>query len=131
MSRRFGDCYVVGWKRIIPKKWVADLVDAANRKLNDRHLGIGPSHFMKQDPPLDAARVRFIWEQAVLPYIEEQFFGDEARVKEFAYDQLAGELGHSAVVHNAVVHNGDDDQPEGAIAGGAVEHEDGSDGATS
>ena len=112
-------------------KWVADLVDAANRKLNDRHLGIGPSHFMKQDPPLDAARVRFIWEQAVLPYIEEQSFGDDARLKEFGYDQLISELGHSAVVHNAVVHNGDDDQPEGAIAGGAVEHEDGSDGATS
>ena len=112
-------------------KWVADLVDAANRKLNDRHLGIGPSHFMKQDPPLDAARVRFIWEQAVIPYIEEQSFGDDARLKEFGYDQLISELGHSAVVHNAVVHNGDDDQPEGAIAGGAVEHEDGSDGATS
>ena len=107
-------------------KWVADLVDAANRKLNDRHLGIGPSHFMKQDPPLDEARVRFIWEQAVLPYIEEQFFGDEARVKEFGYDQLVGELGYSAVVHNE-----DDDQQEGAMAGGAVEHEDGSDGATS
>ena len=106
--------------------WVADLVDAANRKLNDRHLGIGPSHFMKQDPPLDEARVRFIWEQAVIPYIEEQYFGDEARLKEFGYDQLVGELGYSAVVHNE-----DDDQQEGAMAGGAVEHEDGSDGATS
>ena len=47
----------------IDASWVADLVNAANRKLNDRHLGIGPSHFMKKDPPLDAARVRFIWEQ--------------------------------------------------------------------
>ena len=62
-------------------KWVADLVDAANRKLNDRHLGIGPSHFMKQDPPLDAARARFIWEQAVIPYIEEQCFGDDGQVE--------------------------------------------------
>ena len=120
-------------------------MDAANRKLNDRHLGIGRSHFMKQDPPLDAAGVRFIWEQAVIPYIEEQSFGDDARLKAFGYDQLISELGHSAVVHNAVVHNavvhnavvhnGDDDQPEGAMAGGAVEHEDGSDdgsdGATS
>ena len=109
----------------IDAPWVADLVDAANRKLNDRHLGIGPSHFMKQDPPLDAARVRFIWEQAVIPYIEEQCFGDAARLKEFGYDQLIRELGHSAVVHN-----GDEDQPEGATAGGAVEPADGSDGAT-
>ena len=106
--------------------WVADLVDTANRKLNDRHLGIGPSHFMRKDPPLDAARVRFIWEQAVIPYIEEQCFGDAARLKEFGYDQLISELGYPAVVHN-----GDDDQPEGATAGGSVEPEDGSDGATS
>ena len=71
--------------------WVADLVDTANRKLNDRHLGIGPSHFMKKDT-LDEARVRFIWEQAVIPYIEEQCFGDEGRLAEFAYDRLTTEV---------------------------------------
>ena len=73
-------------------EWVAELVDLANRKLGDRHMGIGPSHFMKIDPPLDEKRVRFIWEQAVIPYIEEQSFGDENRLKEFAYDQLKGEV---------------------------------------
>ena len=72
--------------------WVADLVARANGKLGDRHMGIGPSHFMKDDPPLDEKRVRFIWEQAVMPYIEEQSFGDENRLKEFAYDQLKGEV---------------------------------------
>ena len=72
--------------------WVAKLVDLANGKLGDRHMGIGPSHFMKDDPPLDEKRVRFIWEQAVMPYIEEQSFGDENRLKEFAYDQLKREL---------------------------------------
>ena len=73
-------------------KWVAGLVDLANRKLADRHLGIGPSYFMKKDPPLDENRVRFIWEQAVIPYIEEQCFGDENKLKEFAYDRLKREL---------------------------------------
>ena len=53
-------------------------------------MGIGPSHFMKDDPPLDEKRVRFIWEQAVMPYIEEQSFGDENRLKEFAYDRVEG-----------------------------------------
>ena len=72
--------------------WVADLVARANDKLGDRHMGIGPSHFMKEDPPLNEDRVRFIWEQAVMPYIEEQSFGDENRLKEFAYDQLKREL---------------------------------------
>lgn len=78
--------------------WVAGLVDTANRKLNDRHLGIGPSHFMKKGT-LDEARVRFIWEQAVIPYIEEQCFGDEGRLAEFAYDRLMTEV-HAALSNN-------------------------------
>ena len=77
-----------GWleKNSPQMNWVADLVDTANRELKDRHMAIGPSHFMRTD--LDEDRVRFIWEQAVIPYIEEQFFGDEARLKDFAYDRL-------------------------------------------
>ena len=73
--------------------WLADLVELANRKLEDRHLGIGPSYFMKKDPPLDENRVRFIWEQAVIPYIEDQCFGEENKLKEFGYDRLKLELG--------------------------------------
>ena len=72
--------------------WVADLVDMANGKLEDRHLGIGPSHFMKKDPPMDEDRVRFIWEQAIIPHIEEQYFGDENKLKELAFDGLKREL---------------------------------------
>lgn len=90
--------------------WVADLVDAANRKLNDRHLGIGPSHFMKKDT-LDEARVRFIWEQAVIPYIEEQCFGDEGRLAEFAYDRLMTEV-------NAVASNNNDNLGAGQLEDG-------------
>lgn len=72
--------------------WAADLVDLANRKLGDRHMSIGPSHFLKNDPPLDEGRVRFIWQQAVLPYIEEQLFGEESRIQEFSFNQLRREL---------------------------------------
>ena len=72
--------------------WVAGLVELANRKLEDRHLGIGPSYFLKKDQPLDENRVRFIWEQAVIPYIEDQCFGDENKLKEFAYDRLRSEF---------------------------------------
>ena len=106
--------------------WVADLVDAANRKLNDRHLGIGPSHFMKQDPPLDEARVRFIWEQAVIPYIEEQCFGDEARLKEFGYDQLLAEIRPASASPNA-----EDASSEGETANGAAQPGDGGQDETS
>ena len=104
--------------------WVADLVDAANRKLNNRHLGIGPSHFMKKDPPLDEARVRFIWEQAVIPYIEEQYFGDEARLKEFGYDRLMSEIKGGATATDP-----DGDPPQiTAASGNGQANDDGHDG---
>ena len=74
-------------------RWVAGLVELANRKLEDRHLGIGPSYFLNKDKTLNENRVRFIWEQAVIPYIEDQCFGDENKLKEFAYDRLRRELG--------------------------------------
>lgn len=74
-------------------RWVARLVESANELLGDRHLGIGPSHFMKRDMPLNEGNVRFIWEQAVIPYIEEQSFGDEEKLAQFGFDRLLGNIG--------------------------------------
>ena len=65
--------------------WVADVVDRANEKL-DTHAAIGHSHFMDKD--LDEEWVELIWEHSVLPYIAEQFFGEDDRLKEFALDRL-------------------------------------------
>jgi 5-methylcytosine-specific restriction enzyme B len=65
--------------------WVADLVDRANARL-DRHLQIGPSHFMRKD--LDDKWVRLIWRYTVLPYIEEQYFDDYEQLAAFDIDQL-------------------------------------------
>ena len=67
---------------------VADLVDRANEKLNDRNAAIGPSYFMKKD--LDETNFRRIWKHSVLPYIEERLFGEIDRVKEFDLDKLRG-----------------------------------------
>jgi 5-methylcytosine-specific restriction protein B len=62
--------------------YVADLVDAANRLLPDRHLQIGPSYFMR--PGLDRKWLELIWAHSVIPYVEEQFFDEPDRVEEFA-----------------------------------------------
>ena len=70
--------------------WAADLVDSANDRL-DRDMGIGPSYFMGGGT-LDRRRVRRIWRRSVLPYIEEQFFGDSAKLAEFNLDRLARQL---------------------------------------
>ena len=69
----------------------ADLIDAANAKL-DRDTGIGPSYFMKANTALDEIRVRRIWERAVLPYVEEQCFGEDEKLKGFGFDLLVGQL---------------------------------------
>lgn len=62
--------------------WLADLLERANEQL-DRHVRIGPSHFMRRD--LDEHAARRIWKYAVLPSIAEQYFGrdDELRLLDF------------------------------------------------
>jgi MoxR-like ATPase len=66
--------------------WVADIVDTANGKLGDRHAAIGPSYFMRED--LDASWAETIWKHAVIPYLAEQLFGEEDRLKEFELNVL-------------------------------------------
>ena len=73
--------------------WVADVVDRANEKLDDRHTTIGPSYFMTET--LDQEKVDRIWKHSVLPYIGEQLFGDDARLGEFALDTLTREAARS------------------------------------
>ena len=67
---------------------VADLVDRANEKLNDRNAAIGPSYFMNPKPRLDDAAVGRIWKHSILPYIEEHLFGEHERLDEFALASL-------------------------------------------
>jgi len=83
--------------------WVADVVDRANEILGDRHMAIGPSYFMK--PDLDERWVELIWEHSILPYIAEQYFGEESRLDEFQLDRLRGLKTPTAV---------DDDAPADA-----------------
>ena len=67
--------------------WVADVVDRANEKLAERHAAIGPSYFMRK-AGLDEELVEIIWEHNVLPYIEEQLYGEPGRMEEFNLDRL-------------------------------------------
>jgi MoxR-like ATPase len=70
--------------------WVADVADRANRLLGDRHVSIGPSHFLR--PDLDERWVSLIWKHAVLPYLEEQLLGDEERLESFDLERLRGDV---------------------------------------
>ena len=68
--------------------WVADVVDRANERLDDRQAAIGPSYFMKDH--LDEETVRLIWQHSVLPYLEERLYGEPDRLGEFELDKLRG-----------------------------------------
>lgn len=83
-------------------QWAADLLKQANAKLADRHLAIGPSHFMRKD--LDEEWVTLIWNHSILPYIEEQLFGQEERLSEFDLATLRAEIEPTDAAAN-----GDDD----------------------
>jgi 5-methylcytosine-specific restriction protein B len=61
--------------------WVGDVVRKANERLSERHAAIGPSHFLRDD--LDEEWVHLIWEHSVLPYVEEQLFGERDRLADF------------------------------------------------
>ncbi len=102
--------------------WVADLVDLANEKVGDRHLGVGPSYFMVNSGELDESRVRRIWKRAVIPYIEEQFFGNEDRLAEFEFDALKAELPYG-VNGSSTSSVPSDELASGEAAGGGTQDE--------
>jgi 5-methylcytosine-specific restriction endonuclease McrBC GTP-binding regulatory subunit McrB len=82
-------------------EWVATAVDQVNETLPDPNLGIGPSHFLKDT--LDGRWVKLIWEHSVLPYLEDQFLGQEDRLADYEYDKVrarAMDAGSTAVVDN-------------------------------
>jgi hypothetical protein len=67
--------------------WVDRLVKLANARLGDPNLAIGPSYFIDQE--LDESWVKRIWQHAVIPYLQEQFFDEPDQLASFAYERLA------------------------------------------
>src|SRR5688572_4792814 len=59
---------------------------APMEELGSNHMAIGPSHFLRSD--LNEEWIGMIWEHSVLPYIAEQYFGDDSRLEAFALEKL-------------------------------------------
>ncbi|MEO9248015.1 AAA family ATPase [Citricoccus nitrophenolicus] len=70
--------------------WVGELVSQVNAELEAElggpHLQLGASHFMKRG--LDKDALRRIWTYDIEPFIEDQFFGDPARIDQFRFDRV-------------------------------------------
>ncbi len=89
---------------------VAELVEMVNadlsRDLGGPHLQLGPSHFMKKG--LDDAALRRIWDYNVVPFIEDQFYGEPARIHEYEFDQVMAKFRQSSGLDKVVGDTGDD-----------------------
>ncbi|MYB17846.1 MAG: AAA domain-containing protein [Holophagales bacterium] len=87
--------------------WMADIVDEANRRLDDRTAAIGPSYFMRDG--LDEVKVKLIWNHNVVPYLEECLFGEPDRLRDFELDVPGRRLKRSSDNREA---DADDDAME-------------------
>ena len=67
-------------------EWVAEVVRRANEGLRDRNVAIGPSHFLRDD--LDESKVELIWKYSIIPYVQEQLFGETDRWEDFTLERL-------------------------------------------
>ncbi len=99
--------------------WVAGLVEHVNARLIDLlggpHLQIGPSYFF--DETLDEAKVRRIWRYSILPFIEDQLWGQTELLRTFEFDQVLKDYrsagGESPAEEPARVTPHDSGAPEG------------------
>ena len=71
-------------------EWLPGVLERANGKL-DRQGAIGPSYFMGPRRGLDEETVRRVWEHSVLPYVEEQLYGERDRLAAFDLARLRRE----------------------------------------
>ena len=105
--------------------WVADVLDLANSKLGDRNAGLGPSYFLRRgadgNPGLTDGDVRRIWQHSILPYIEEQRFGDPDVREEFALATLRGDVAQNSTGQPLAAANTDGDSDPGDGASNAAD----------
>lgn len=70
--------------------WLPDAIDTANGLVADRHLALGPSHFL--DAQLTEEQVALVWEHSVMPYFEEQFLDDPEQLRQFELASIRSRL---------------------------------------
>ena len=73
--------------------WVASFIEHVNTRLTKLlggpHLQIGPSHFFKKN--LDMDELKKIWTYSIMPYIEDQLWGQPDQLKSFVFEAAYGE----------------------------------------
>lgn len=97
-------------------EWIGELVKAVNdelkKELEGSHLLLGPSHFMKKygaSREAQKEQLRRIWKYNIEPFIEDQLFGDPAKIESFGFDAVMKRHAPSLIGSSS---NPDDDSSE-------------------
>jgi 5-methylcytosine-specific restriction enzyme B len=91
----------------------ADLLDELNSMIDDEEFAVGPSYLMTdgEQPP----RLERVWEHAILPLLEEHYFGARPDVRgEFGLVALRARLAASAEAEDEAVDVPQEDQSVGS-----------------
>jgi hypothetical protein len=73
--------------------FLADMLDEVNRRLDDPHASIGPSHFLLRDPrALTPATAEAIWTHSVLPALADRFFDTPGELRDYEYQRVLSRL---------------------------------------
>jgi len=79
--------------------FLADMLDDVNKRLNDPHAAVGPSHFLlKETGGLSEAGAELIWRHSVLPALGDRFFDAPRELGPFAYAAVRARVTDRAVV---------------------------------
>ena len=81
-------------------EWLPGVLNNANEKMGNKEAAIGPSYFMKEK--MDKKMADRIWKYNVLPYVEEQLYGEPGTFNEIKalWPDGDGEQGGSGATTN-------------------------------
>ncbi len=73
--------------------YLAAMIDLVNEIVGDRHVAIGPSHFLTDDPKaLTEEWAKQVWTHSVIPALADRFFDNPSEMDQFLYDTVRNQV---------------------------------------
>ena len=95
--------------------FLADMLDDVNRRLNDSHASVGPSHFLVKEPrTLTEQKAEVIWRYSILPALADRFFDTLDELEQFGYQKVRGRTAPDDSIATPIAAPGDAEEDESA-----------------
>lgn len=95
--------------------FLAEMLEDVNRRLNDPHASIGPSHFLVKDTrTLTEEKAEIIWDHSIMPALADRFFDTPDELKQFAYQRVRSRTTPDDIVSVAALAVGQTEDDDGA-----------------